>query len=230
MKPAKGTGFRLATTYADIEKSAGRERLQVYGGFHADASDNVPPGTKTLILLGPCEPGFWAHVSEQREFRDGRPNPLDRWSERVIRALARSLECRSVFPFGGPPYSPFIEWALRSGRCWESPVQFLVHDVAGLFVSFRGALALDFPLDLPAAPPQSPCKTCRDQPCVSACPAGAIRDSQYDAQVCREHVESSAGTDCLSRGCAVRRICPVSRRYGRIEAQSRFHQAAFLKW
>ena len=215
-------------TYTDIDKSANRERLQVFGGFHAGVEDNVPSGTKTLLLLGPCEPGFWDHVSAQPEFHDGGRHPLDRWSERTIGALARSLNCKAVFPFGGPPYNPFIDWALRSGRCWESPVQFLVHDVAGLFVSFRGALTFDFLLDLPDTPKRSPCQSCSDRPCNSACPVGAIRDSQYDAITCTEHVGSEAGTDCLMRGCAVRRICPVSRKYGRSEVQSQFHQVAFL--
>ncbi len=219
--------FRGAT-YIDIDNSANGDQLQIYGGFHANAEDNVPPGTRTLILLGPREPGFWDHVTKQPEFQDGLQHPLDRWSERAIGKLARSFGCEAAFPFGGPPYNPFIDWALRSGRCWESPVRFLVHDVAGLFVSFRGALTFDFLLEFPDTPKQSPCQTCRARPCISACPVDAIWDGRYDAQACKDHVGSKAGENCLTRGCAVRRICPVSMKYGRREAQSRFHQLAFL--
>ena len=33
--------------------------------------------------------------------------------------------------------------------------------------------------------------------------------------------------DCMSKGCAVRRACPVSQSYGRMEDQSAFHMRAF---
>jgi epoxyqueuosine reductase len=59
------------------------------------------------------------------------PDPIDRWSRRVIGHMACDLGAKALFPFGGPPWHPFIAWAKRSGRAWESPVGFLVHDRAG---------------------------------------------------------------------------------------------------
>jgi epoxyqueuosine reductase len=53
--------------------------------------------------------------------------------------MACDLGAKALFPFGGPPWHPFIAWAKRSGRAWESPVGFLVHDQAGLMVSYRAA-------------------------------------------------------------------------------------------
>jgi hypothetical protein len=105
-------------------------------------TDGAPAGTQTLLLLGPSEPGFWAHITASAEFIDGAPDPIDRWSRRVIGHMACDLGAKALFPFGGPPWHPFIGWAKRSGRAWESPVGFLVHDHAGLMVSYRGALAL----------------------------------------------------------------------------------------
>ena len=215
--------------YAEIDRSASRLRLQVFGGFHPGEDDPAPPGTRTLLMLGPLEPEFWLHVTSSDEFHDGKPNPLDRWSLRTIGRLAEDTESTALFPFGGPPWLPFYSWALRTGRCWVSPVEFLVHDTAGLFVSFRGALAFAERIELPPTQPRSPCETCAGRPCIGSCPAGALDDSGYDSGACISHIGSAAGTDCLMRGCAVRRACPVSAGFPRSEEQSRFHQEALLR-
>ena len=148
-------------TLSEIEAMAALLHLAVLGGFAASHEDGLPQGTRTLLLLGPKEPGFWPHLTVQPEW--GAPDPVDRWSRRVIGHLACDLRAKALVPFGGPPYHPFYQWALKSGRCWDSPVRLLVHDTAGLFVSFRGALALKEAVDLPEAPAK-PCDTCADKP------------------------------------------------------------------
>jgi hypothetical protein len=107
------------TTLAVIAAAAAQHRLSVFGAFHADEDDGLPPGTGTLVMLGPDEPGFWLHLTSQPEWRDGRADPVDRWSSRVIGALADRFGATALFPFGGPPYHPFYQWALRTGR--QSP-------------------------------------------------------------------------------------------------------------
>ena len=129
---------------------------EILGAFNARDGDNLPGQSKALIMLGPNEPGFWSHVTAEPEFLDDNPNPLDRWSSREIGDLANMFNCRALFPFGGPPYNPFFTWALRTGRCWQSPVKLLVHDVAGLFISFRGALAVNEPVRSRQNPNQAP--------------------------------------------------------------------------
>ena len=181
------------------------------------------------MLLGPHEPGYWAYVRHQPEFLDDEPDPVDRWSRRIVDQLARDTGCTAFYPFGGPPYYPFIEWALRSGRCWQSPVLFLVHDVAGLMVSFRAALCHPDRLELPPLTRSSPCDTCDGQPCISACPVDAVSSDAFEAMRCGDYMKSRSGQDCLNRGCNVRRSCPLSISYGRSEEQSRLHQKAFLK-
>jgi len=215
-----------AASHADIASRAASERLEIFGGFHATEGDGAPKGTRTILLLGPAEPGFWPHVSTSPEFRDGQPDPLDRWSRRVIGRLACDLRAKALFPFAGPPWQPFIAWARRSGRAWQSPVGFLVHDRAGLMVSYRGALALKTRIDLPAPPDAPPCATCA-APCLTACPVGALSQSGYDTASCHAHLDTAAGADCMERGCAVRRACPVSRSYGRLPEQSAFNMRRF---
>jgi epoxyqueuosine reductase QueG len=94
-------------------------------------------------------------------------------------------------------------------------------------VSFRGALALRERLELPSPPPGPPCETCTDQPCLTACPVGALGGDGYDTTACHDFLDSSAGADCLSAGCRVRRACPASKQYGRLPDQSAHHMRYF---
>lgn len=211
-------------TLAEIASRLGSERLAIFGGFHPSPDDGAPPGTQTLLLVGPAEPGFWAHLSASAEWQDGKPDPVDRWSRRVVGRLACEMGAKAVFPFGGPPYAPFQSWAKATGRAWESPVRLLVHDVAGLMVSYRGALALQARLDLPPTGPR-PCDSCA-APCLSACPAEALTRAGYDVPACHAFLDSG-GDACLSGGCLVRRACPLSHSYGRVAAQSAYHMRQF---
>lgn len=153
--------------------------------------------------------------------------PLDRWSARVVGGLAREFGGHALLPFGGPPHHPFYAWALRSGRAFASPVTLLVHDGAGLMVSYRGAIALPGRVDLPAPPAASPCDGCAAKPCLSACPARALDVRGYDVPACHAFLDMADGADCLSGGCIVRRACPISHAYGRLPEQSAYHMRLF---
>lgn len=208
-----------------IETLAARERLAVLGGFNPGPDDDLPKGTQTLLLLGPAEPGFWPYLKASPEWRDGTPDPVDRWSRRVIGRLACDLRAKALFPFGGPPHHPFFSWALRTGRVWQSPVRLLVHDTAGLMVSFRGALAMKERITLPPKQP-CPCKTC-PKPCLTACPVGALTGAGYDLPACHGFLDTEAGQNCMDGGCRVRRACPVSQAYARMPEQSSYHMRQF---
>ena len=215
--------------YSDIQARANRDALDIFGGFRPGPDDAAPAGTGTILLLGPNEPGFWARFSKSPELSDGQPDPMDRWSARVIGAMAGETGAQALFPFGGPPYQPFIAWAQRSGRAWQSPAGLLVHERAGLMVSYRGALAFQERLDLPPLP-ACPCETCDGQPCLMACPVDALSAGKgYDVAACHGFLDSAAGGDCMAGGCRARRACPVSQSYGRLAAQSAFHMKAFHK-
>ena len=204
-----------------ITQVAARHHLAVLGGFHASDDPSLPDGTKTLLLLGPAEPGFWPHIQSQPEW--GGPDPMDRWSRRVIGGMACDLGAKALFPFGGAPYHPFYSWALRTGRVWYSPIKLLVHAEQGLMVSFRGALALREVIDLPPPLPR-PCTTC-PAPCQTTCPA--LTSAGYDVLAC--HTLLDQGKDCMNLGCASRRACPLSLGYARLSEHSAYHMAQFHK-
>lgn len=207
-----------------IADLAQADALAIMGSVQRDEA-RLPDGVQTLILLGPHEPGFWKTFTASPEYMDGTPDPMDRWSRRVIDALARQLGARAIYPFGAQPPHPFYSWALATGRVWASPVQFLVHDTAGLWASFRGALGFADLLNQPARL-ANPCTGCA-QPCATACPVGALTPQGYDVPACHAFLDSADGQRCLSGGCAVRAACPVSRAFGRHADQSAFHMRQF---
>lgn len=136
----------------------------------------------------------------------------------------------ALFPFGGPPYHPFVAWAKRAESVAESPLGMLIHPEHGLWHAYRGALLIEAELALPATEAHAnPCDACVDRPCLTACPVGAFTDPGYDVPVCAAHISSAAGGSCIERGCAARLACPVGQT-GQYEiAQQRFHMAAFLR-
>jgi len=187
------------------------------------ALGDCPDGGDMITLIGPDEPRFWGIFKDSTEYRDSAPDPLDRWSRRVLTEVAEEMNAEPLFPFGGPPYAPFFTWAVQSGRFWASPIGFLVHDEVGLFVSFRGALRRKGAAEL--AVKEKPCMTCA-HPCATACPVGAFNDG-YDVAACKAHVVSEAGVDCRTGGCLARRACPVGQGL-RLSAQAAFHMETFL--
>ena len=209
---------------AQVQAALDPHYLEVLGGFAVEPGEaGFPAGTRTLLMIGPKEPGFWPHLQTQPEW--GEAHPVDRWSRRVIGRVACDLGAKALFPFGGPPYQPFYSWALRTGRVWDSPVKLLVHATQGLMVSFRGALALPQTLPLPA-PAVQPCAACA-KPCLTACPATALTGAGYDVPRCHTHLDDPAGAACLNGGCLVRSTCPAGAGYARMPSQSAYHMRQF---
>jgi ferredoxin len=179
---------------ARIDTAAAAQGLSLRGAFHPLSRDGVPAmpdgrPVATLVLLGNVGPGLWGHFAAGSELTDGGPDPLDRWSERVIGALGRALGARPLFPFGGPPYLPFIAWAKRAEPVAESPLGMLIHPEHGLWHAYRGALAFAERLELPAPDTRPrPCDSCAGKPCLTACPVGAFGAEGYDVAACVGHI------------------------------------------
>ena len=224
----------LACDYKAILTAVEAEGLSIRGAFHPASVDTVPPfpdsaPAATLVLVGNTGPGMWIAFSASDEVADGARDALDRWSRRVVSRLADTFGGAAHFPFGGPPWLPFIRWAQRAGPVYPSPIGPLVHPDFGLWHAYRGAIAFRERLDLPARDDRaSPCETCADRPCLSSCPVGAFSARGYDVAGCVAHIESRAGASCLDAGCLARHACPVGRETAYGAPQAAFHMRAFL--
>lgn len=210
-----------------LQERAGAHGLLIMGALHPRETQVQGLSDGTLVLLG-CGPAFWGHFSQSPEAQDGAADPVDRWSLRVVSELGNSVNAKPFFPFGGPPYAPFINWAQQSGRTFSSPVGMLVHDTVGLMISFRGALHIPGEIPLHETRPLHPCQTCSTRGCTFGCPVGALGEGQpYDVNMCHAHLATEAGRDCMENGCIARRACPLSAGAQRTPQQSALHMKAF---
>ncbi|MFT7594146.1 MAG: hypothetical protein ACI8R4_001464 [Paracoccaceae bacterium] len=216
-------------SYAQVQTLAAKAGLLTMGALHPDRTQAKGLTGGTLILLGAAT-AFWPVFTASPEVQDGQPDPIDRWSTRVVGDLATHLNARAYYPFGGPPYTPFIDWALKSGRAFSSPTGMMVHDRVGLLISYRGALHFADPFDIPTATATaaSPCDSCADQPCTTACPVAALNaTAAYDLTACHTYLDTPPGQSCMIQGCAARLACPLSAGAGRHPNQSAQHMKAF---
>jgi hypothetical protein len=185
---------------------------------------------RAIVLAGMAGRQGWSAFAASPEARDGADDPLDRWSRRVIEALAGELGAKAFFPFGGPPYLPFQQWARRAEPVHPSPIGVLIHPRYGLWHSYRGALGFGEALSVPEpVVVPSPCESCSGRWCLKTCPVGAFSAGGYDVAACAGHVKSAAGADCLEAGCLARRACPVGAQHAYGAEQANFHMRAFLR-
>ena len=162
--------------WAPIVVAMEQSGLAAHGAFVLD--DDERPGAladvATIALVGLAGRRGWAAFSASPEAEDGGADPLDRWSRRVVGALAAEFGARALYPFGGPPHWPFQRWAMRAEPMHVSPLGLLVHPDDGLWRGYRGALAFAERLAVPTPrAAANPCETCVARPCLSACPVGA---------------------------------------------------------
>jgi ferredoxin len=223
------------TRFADLRIAAGEAGLAWRGALTLERTDpdiRLPDqrAARTVVLLGFAGSTHWREFDASPEAADGESNPLDRWSRRIIEGLAGRFGARGLYPNDGPPWLPFQQWARRAEGLHPSPLGILIHPVWGLWHAYRGALAFADALpEVPAQHAPSPCDACRERPCLSTCPAGAVAPGRYDVVACRAHVRSEAGRDCLELGCRARRACPVGAGHRYAPAEAEFHMRAFIR-
>ncbi len=220
-------------TLEDLAREAGVLGLALRGAFHAGPQDEVPGSpdgapVQTVVLFGFVGGAQWPVFAASPEYADGRPDPLDRWAQRVIGGMGAPYDAIEWYP-SEPPWRPFQRWGMRAEAVHPSPLGLLIHPEFGLWHAYRGALGFRARLSVPAVDRRSsPCETCAGRPCLSACPVGALRAGAYERSTCVAHVASDAGRDCLAQSCRARRSCPVGEGYRYGGAQSAFHMSAFL--
>ncbi|POF30587.1 hypothetical protein [Roseibium marinum] len=203
------------------------------GGFHPAPDLPVPVlsagrPAQSLVLIGSTGPAVWPVFMKSPEYADGKPDPLDRYTKRVLSECAARHGFEALFPFEGPPYHPFQQWALKCGGFSPSPLGVLAHGTFGLWAGFRAAFlsAARLP-EASAMAEDGPCPTCADKPCLSACPVNAITlENGYDVPACRAYLAADPASDCWS-GCLARRACPFGAPHRQAAETAGFHMKSF---
>lgn len=198
----------------------------------AQESENyaLDVAVRDVALVGNIGSSYWEDFSQAEEFADGGAHPLDRWSRRIATQIADAYPVTPIFPFDGPPYYPFQQWAQRAEGLHQSPLGIMIHPQYGLWHSYRFALlGRDFAAGDSFPDSAAPCLTCVDQPCLRRCPVDAFSAEGYAAERCANYLLETPEAECLTRGCLARYACPVAPELRYLPAQGEFHLRAFLQ-
>ncbi|MTH97843.1 hypothetical protein [Roseibium sp. RKSG952] len=217
-----------------LEEMLAARGFLLVGGFDPKPDDHVPvPNTGSppvqVLVIGSTAPQIWPVFSHSPEFVDGQPDPLDRYTKRVLTQVAEAFGVDHAFPFEGPPYHPFQRWAQRCGGFSPSPVGVLAHRTYGPWMGLRAAFFSTGQISLISdETAEGPCPACMEKPCIEACPAAALtaRDG-YDVPRCMAYLHENRESSCFS-GCAARRACPYGPEHAHSVDAGRFHMNSFL--
>lgn len=224
---------------ARMQQQAEAFGLVMRGAIAVSAEDNVPAlqtgeSAATLLLFGNAGSSIWHCFSASREFADGDADPLNRWSERIGNQLAARWGGKALFPFGGPPWQPFLQWAKKSEALESSVLGMLIHPRYGLWHAYRFAVALPhrlaqiMPDDAAMANKRHhACTTCAQKPCLNACPVNAFSGTEYDVEACFNYLDSHQQARCHQQGCQARLACPEGAQFRYQPAHARFHISQF---
>lgn len=204
------------------------------GEFLEGIAGSVPDSNRfaTLICIGNAGRGMWDALMASGPDRE---HPVNVFTSRVIGEFVNRFlpggETISLFPSTTRvfPVQKLGEWL---GWVHPSPVGVGIHAKYGLWHAYRSVLLTTISLpETPREYPPSPCESCRDKPCISVCPAGAVKDSvhrmdTFDVTSCalfRLRENSICRDKCLSR-----LSCPVGREYKYPMAQMKHAYGASL--
>lgn len=181
--------------------------------------------TGAVIVVGNGGGAFWAAYRAylaERPTAAGVEHPLDTFTAEVLREhalpIVRRVRARATlrlpFETAVPPLS-FVHLAEAAGLGTRSVLGLLVHPEFGPWMALRGAILVDEAP--PAARPAAgfdPCPTCRDRPCVDACPARAVAwPAGWDVPACVAfRVARADDNPCVDR-CHARVACVYGRRH-----------------
>lgn len=190
------------------------------------------PGYRAALVLASPGRMFWEGFrGAVPRMETAGPNPLDRYSEEVVEALAGRLghhdpTALTVYPFHHE--RQLLGFGrLVGGARWtaSTPFGMTVDPHFGPWFAWRGAIltALDWPTT--PMPETTACEGC-PAPCVTACPSGAVALAGFDWETCADF---RVNARTCRETCPARLACPVGSQYRYGEEQMRYHYGASLR-
>lgn len=205
--PLDAAGLNLQAVFAIAELPAGSLAA-------------VPEATdyRQLILFGHAGRRLWECVQASGI---GGEHPIDSYSIRTVEQwFAEHLPGRR-YSFVYPGDAPIGLQALGALAGWHHPSPFRigVDAVWGSWFAYRAAVLADTDFaPSPAVDCGNPCLTCRDQPCLAACPAAPFGGGEIAIADCAQ-VRLEADSPCALH-CHARIACPVGREHRYDDAQT----------
>lgn len=207
----------------DFLNEAGLNRQFVFdlSQLPAEMLEGLEPASseRQLILLGHGGRRLWECVLAAGITSE---HPIDDYSIRSVeRWFAEHLpghRYRILFP--GERAIGLQALGKLAGWHHPSPIMVGVDREWGSWYAYRAVIMADTDF-APSVPEEqlSPCPTCDTQPCIGACPANALKDGEFNLDICSRYrlLPESA----CAHGCLARQACPVGSRHRYDDAQIR---------
>ena len=182
---------------------------------------------QSLVVIANGGAAFWSAL---QAFGMRGDDPVDAFSRHLAeRFVAEHLQCDEALPLYPGHYAIALQQlGALAGWHHPSPLGLGIHVEFGLWFAYRNAFLITQSLPATTArPSQSPCASCADKPCVSACPPGAVRaENSLELTTCidfRLKPESTCATQCLARAA-----CPVGAEHRYEDEQTTYHASHSL--
>ena len=231
-----------------IEARLNEFGMEILGNFQLSANDLVVLGddmmsekeNERIGVMVAGSANMWQKFIATRQFDDGKPDPLNRWTGKVLDEIASEFGAKLKLPFERP-FSPFQAWAMKAAQLTQSPLGILMHPRLGLWFGLCGVLFFQVnvknqeveKLIQQRQQTNDICQKCLRKPCLSACPVSAFGKNSLDVSDCFSHLDrvqnSQISPDCLQEGCGARSACPVGIENKYSNKQLRFHMRAYYK-
>jgi ferredoxin len=185
---------------------------------------------KRLVLVGHAGTAFWQALNE---FGLVGSDPVDYYSQLMSVRFVREYLDLDISAYlllypGDYFMIPLQQLGALAGWHHPSPLGIGINHRFGVWFAYRAAFLIDceLPLTQPEQQP-SPCAGCSTKPCISACPAGAVKSQEaFDVMACIDF-RLAPGSPCRTQ-CLARLACPVAAEHRYSAAQIHYHSSRSL--
>ncbi len=149
-------------------------------------SSQVAPGCGSVLIVGNGGRDLWPQFERAPEFTLRR-NPLDRYTERILRESVGHSDAAIGFSLytdkRNDAYLPLIALAHAAGLGVPSRLGVLVHPKFGPWIALRSVIYLKDSMTIQPAAAFDPCPTCA-APCQTQCHGQAVGPITVDIERC----------------------------------------------
>lgn len=180
-----------------------------------------------LILFAHGGTAFWKALQTYGMKGD---NPVDTFTMACISdCFARKLaDHRYEMLYPGHRGLNLQKLGELAGWHHGSPFMVGVNAGWGSWFAYRAVVLADTQFSVtPVMQGGSPCLRCESKPCITACPADAMRDGEFSLQACMGY-RKSEGSLCRSQ-CLARQACPVASQHRYSDEQINYHYSVSMR-
>lgn len=183
-----------------------------------------------LLVFGHAGKRMWRALTAEQPQPSTSENPVDEFSVAAVRAhLEDELGVQRWAPlYPGPTMMPLQELGTLLGWHQPSPLLVGISEAFGTWFAYRAVVVADtsLPLTPRASPSPSPCDSCLEKPCLSACLGGALTTGTLAIDRCVTFRARDA-SPCTAR-CVAREACPIGVEHRYDTDQMAHHYGASL--